>query len=58
MQIKFNTPIEVSAKQYGRIMTELKGVCAGRVDENGKHWIKVWLMSWSKNVQWILEADV
>jgi hypothetical protein len=57
MQIKFNTPIEVSAKQYGRIMTELKGVCAGRVVD-GKYFIKVWLMSWSKNVQCILEADV
>jgi len=57
MEIKFNTSIEVSAKQYGRIMTELKGVCAGRV-EDGKYFIKVWLMSWSKNVEWILEADV
>lgn len=57
MEIKFNTSIEVSVKQYERIMTELKGVCAGRV-EDGKYFIKVWLMSWSKNVQWILEADV
>lgn len=57
MEIKFNTSIEVSVKQYERIMTELKGVCAGRV-EDGKYFIKVWLMSWSKNVQWILEAYV
>jgi hypothetical protein len=57
MQVKFNTPLEVSPKQYGRIMTELKGVCAGKV-ENGKYFIKIWLMSWKKNVEWILEAEV
>ena len=56
MEIKFNEPIEVSAKQYGRIMSELKGVCAGRID-NGKYYIKIWLMAWKKNVQWILETE-
>ncbi len=35
MEIEYNKPIEVTQKQYGRIMTELKGVCAGKV-ENGK----------------------
>jgi hypothetical protein len=56
MKVNFDKPIEVSANQYGRIMTELKGVCAGRV-EDGKYFIKVWLMSWSKNVEWILQTE-
>lgn len=56
MEIQYNKPIEVSQKQYGRIMTELKGVCAGKV-ENGKYYIKVWIMSWKSNVQWILETE-
>lgn len=56
MEIQYNKPIEVSQKQYGRIMTELKGVCAGKV-ENGKYYIKVWIMSWKPNVQWILETE-
>ncbi len=56
MKIEYNKPIEVTQKQYGRIMTELKGVCAGKV-ENGKYFIKVWIMSWKKNVQWILETE-
>lgn len=56
MEIQYNKPIEVSQKQYGRIMTELKGVCAGKV-ENGKYYIKVWIMSWKPIVQWILETE-
>ena len=56
MIIEYNKPIEVSQKQYSRIMTELKGVCAGKV-ENGKYYIKVWLMNWKSNVQWILETE-
>ena len=56
MTIKYNKPIEDSQKQYGRIMTELKGVCAGKV-ENGKYYIKIWIMSWKQNVQWILETE-
>ena len=56
MKIEYNKPIEVTQRQYGRIMTELKGVCAVKV-ENGKYYIKVWIMSWKKNVQWILETE-
>ena len=57
MIIEYNKPIEVTQKQYGRIMTELKGVCAGKV-EDGKYYIKIWLMSWKQNVQWILETEL
>ncbi len=57
MTIEYNKPIEVTQKQYGRIMTELKGVCAGKF-EDGKYYIKVWLMSWKQNVQWILETEL
>lgn len=57
MTIEYNKPIEVTQKQYGRIMTELKGVCAGKI-EDGKYYIKVWLMNWKQNVQWILETEL
>jgi hypothetical protein len=56
MKIEYNKPIEVTQKQYGRIMTELKGVYAEKF-ENGKYFIKVWIMSCKKNVQWILETE-
>ena len=56
MDIQYDTPIEVTEKQYKRIMSELKGVCCGRI-ENGKHFIKLWLMSWKSNVIWILETE-
>ena len=56
MEIRFDKPIEVSAKQYSIIMTKLKGVCAGKI-QDGKYFIKIWLMSWSKEVKMILEAE-
>jgi hypothetical protein len=56
MEIKFNKPIEVSAKQYAKIMTQLKGVCAGKI-ENEKYFIKIWLMSWINDVKSILESE-
>lgn len=56
MDLKYDTPIEVTENQYRRIMSELKGVCAGRI-ENGKHYIKLWLMAWKSNVIWILETE-
>lgn len=56
MELQFDTPVEVTETQYKRIMSELKGVCAGRI-ENGKHYIKLWLMSWKSNVIWILETE-
>lgn len=56
MEVEYNKSIEVTQSQYSRIMTELKGVCAGKV-ENGKYYIKVWIMSWRKNVEWILETE-
>ena len=57
MIIEYDKPIEVTQKQYGRIMTELKGVCAGKV-EDGKYYVKFWLMNWKQNVQWILETEL
>lgn len=55
--MNYDKPIEVTAKQYGRIMTELKGVCAGQIKE-GKYFVKIWLMRWKANVQWIIETEI
>lgn len=56
MELHYDMPIQVTENQYRRIMSELKGVCAGRV-ENGNHYIKLWLMSWKTNLIWILETE-
>jgi hypothetical protein len=55
MEVKFNKPIEVSKKHYDKIMTQLKGVCAGKI-ENEKYFIKIWLMHWKKDVELILKS--
>jgi hypothetical protein len=57
MEIRLDKPIEVTKKQYSEIMSKLKGVCAGRI-ENEKYFIKIWLMSWVKDVKLILQDDL
>ena len=49
MMIKYDTPFEVSEKQYNLLMSKCDGWVAGRED-GGKFFIKVWLM---KQVEYI-----
>jgi hypothetical protein len=50
MEIKYNTSIEVSQKQYGIIMNRHHGICAGR-REGDKYFIKVLFMKYAKDVE-------
>ena len=50
MEIKYNTPIEVTQKQYNICMNRHHGICAGRT-ENGKYFIKVLFMRFVKEVE-------
>lgn len=43
MDIKIDTPIEVTETQYKNLMYKCSGMVAGR-EENGKFYIKVWMM--------------
>jgi hypothetical protein len=49
MKIEYDTPIEVTKEQYHLVMTEASGIVAGRID-NGKYYIKVWMMSYANYV--------
>jgi hypothetical protein len=53
MEILYNTPIEVTQKQYNICMNTLSGIVAGRFD-NGKYYIKVLLMKYKKEVKRVL----
>lgn len=55
MEIKVDTPIEVTQKQYRLIMFALAGVVAGREDDNGKFFIKVWDMRYADSIKEILK---
>ncbi len=51
--IKYDTPIEVTDKQYQKLMTKFSGVVAGN-EEGGKFFIKVWLMAYAGDVRKLL----
>ena len=42
--IEYDTPIEVTPKQYVSIRIALKGFIAHRIDGEGRYWIKLWYM--------------
>lgn len=53
MKVKYNTSIEVTEKQYRKLMYDLSGVVAGRED-NGKFYIKLMAQGYAKHVEKII----
>lgn len=45
-KLEYDTPIEVNILQYKNIMSKCRGMVCGRKDEDGKYWIKVWMMKY------------
>lgn len=50
MDIKYDTPIQVSEKEYGILMNAFREIICGRKDENGNYWIKLWLMRYKEHL--------
>lgn len=51
--IKYDKPIEVTEKEYNKIMIDLKGSCAGQT-KDGKFYVKCWDLSYKEDIQRIL----
>ena len=54
--LEYNIPIEVSEKQYRKVMSEGAGICAGRED-NGKFYIKLWMSAYKDMVLKLLNIQ-
>lgn len=54
IEIKYDTPIEVSKEQYLLIINKFCGVVAHREHE-GKYYIKVWVMGYANKIKEILK---
>lgn len=52
--IQYDKPIEVTKKQYDKLLVKCAGIVAHRIDNEGKYWIKVWFMQYKDMVQKIL----
>jgi len=50
LQIEYNTPIEVSESEYKVLMNKFAGIIAGQKNGEGKHFIKLWLMQYKKQL--------
>ncbi len=53
MKINYNEPIEVTEAQYTNLMNKCRGIVAGQI-EDGKFYIKVWMMKYVDHVKQFL----
>ena len=45
LKIQYDKPFEVTEKQFNALRDKCSGMLCHRIDDNGKYWIKVWLMN-------------
>jgi hypothetical protein len=53
IELKYDTPVEVSEKKYRELMNRCGGLIAGR-QENGKFYIKLWMVKYKNDVEFVL----
>ena len=52
MEIKYDIPIEVTKKQYQRIIKKFSQIIAHRIDDDdGRYWIKLWAMEFKDELE-------
>lgn len=56
MEIKYDTPIEVTREQYRRIAVRFGQLIAHRKDKKGLYWIKLWDMRFKDELAKELES--
>jgi hypothetical protein len=55
VKIEYDKSVEVTEKQYKHITNEFCGFIAHRI-ENGRYFIKVWLMRYAKHIEQIINS--
>jgi hypothetical protein len=55
IKIKYDTPMEVSETHFRVLVRELPGVICHK-EKDGKFYIKVWLMEYTKEIRKILNS--
>ena len=51
LDIRYDVPIEVTKKQYRRIVTRFGQLVAHRVDRKGRYFIKLWTMDYKEELK-------
>ena len=57
MEIKYDTPIEVTLAQYRRVTVKFSQLIAHRKDKKGRYWIKLWAMEFKDELTKELETE-
>ncbi len=51
MEIKYDTPIEVTKEQYKRVTERFRQLIAHRIDRRGRHWVKLWAIGYKEELE-------
>jgi hypothetical protein len=51
IELKYNTPVEVSKEQYQSITNRYRMIVAHRKDDQGRYWIKLWAMEYRERLE-------
>lgn len=54
MNLEYDTPVEVTQKQFNATMSKCSGIVCGQ-EEGGKYFIKLWVTKYRSYVKQILE---
>ena len=54
IKLKYDVPFEVSEAAFKIIMNNLSGTCAGRKEDNGRYFIKVWMCAYIKKIKQVI----
>lgn len=57
IELKYDTPVEVTREQYKRVRDRFKMIVAHRRDGEGKYWIKLWGMEYKDDVEKVLNKS-
>jgi hypothetical protein len=56
MEIHYDKPIEVSKEKYQKLIAKLPQMVIAHRQENGRYFIKLWAMSFKKQVEKIIKS--
>ena len=57
IELKYDQPIEVSETAFNIIMNQLSGTCCGRKEDNGKYYIKPWMMGYINEIKNVIAQN-
>jgi hypothetical protein len=57
IKLQYDIPVEITTKQLEYLRPRFSGVCCFRTELSGQHFMKCWLMKFSKPIEQYLNSS-